>query len=131
MINIFKLFKQMKLFKELISTNTNAPVILLFGGDPGRRHSVIQIISEIGDLTIYGALSETEGIQLLRERDKVDIVLIGGAYTSEQRVRIKNFIRDHDENIKITEPGVEYRYSDEGIQKDIAKKLGLKTKIFN
>ncbi|WP_350284759.1 hypothetical protein [uncultured Croceitalea sp.] len=116
----------MELYKELISKKSTAPKILLFGGHPTRRHSVIQIISKVGDVTVYGALSEAEGIQMLREKDEIDVVLIGGAYTQEQRVRIKAFIEDHDRTIKITEPGVEYRYSNENIQKDIAKKLGLK-----
>ncbi len=115
----------MDLVKEKIAKTQNAPVILLFGGSPERRHQVVNLISEVGDVTIHGALSEEEGIQFLKELTKVDLVLIGGAYSHEQRTRIREYLGYHNPSSKLTEPGIQYKYSNENIKKDIKHKLGL------
>ncbi len=114
----------MTLIENIIGTK-NAPTVLLFGGNPVRRLQVLKLVSTLGDVSILGALSEEEGIALLKETCKINLVLIGGAYTREQRKRIKNFLQDHDNTIRVTEPGFEYQYSNENIKNDIAKKLGL------
>lgn len=115
----------MNLIEKIISADPQAPVVLLFGGSPDRRHQVIKLISEIGELTIYGALNEEEGIRFLKELSKVDLVLIGGAYTDEQRQRIRQYIAHNNPNIKITEPGIQYQYSNVNIQNDIKAKLEI------
>ncbi|WP_350286939.1 hypothetical protein [uncultured Croceitalea sp.] len=109
----------MELLAEVVSKDKDAPVIVLFGGSPIRRHDVIKIVSCIGDVTIYGTLSEAEGINKLRTLSKIDIVLIGGAYNNEQRKRIRAYVAHNLPNVKITEPGVHYPYSDYNIQENI------------
>ncbi|GAA4277596.1 hypothetical protein [Aquimarina mytili] len=110
---------------ENIFGTKDAPTILLFGGNPSRRLEVLKLISQLGNISILGALSEEEGIEIMKKTCKVDLVLIGGAYTFEQRFRIKNFIEEHDKNIEITEPGVEYLYSNQNIKDAIINKINF------
>jgi len=105
------------LVSESVSKNKNAPVIVLFGGNPYRRDEVIKLVQSIGDITIYGTLSEEEGFTKIKSLAHVSLVLIGGRYFEEQRIRIRN--------TKITEPGVEYPYENEAIVKDIKSKINL------
>ena len=110
---------------EYVSTNANAPVIVLFGGNPVRRDEVINHLKHIGDISIYGTLSEEEGIEKIRLLPKVDLVLIGGRYSHEQRIRIKKFVAEDSLQTKISEPGVDYPYETKAINNDIRVKLNL------
>lgn len=111
---------------ESISKNKNAPVIVLFGGNPLRRDEVINHLKQLGDITIYGTLSEEEGLAKITSLPKVDLVLIGGRYTQEQRIRIRKFVAEHLPQSKISEPGVDYPYENAAINSDIHLKLILK-----
>ncbi len=113
------------LVSESISKSVNAPVVVLFGGNPYRREEVIKLVQSIGDLTIYGTLSEEEGYTKIKSLAHVSLVLIGGRYFEEQRIRIRNFVKEELPNTKITEPGVEYPYDNETIIKDIKSKLNI------
>lgn len=86
-----------------------------------RRDKVIELLQEINNLTIYGTISESEGIDKIRALERVDFVLIGGRYTTSQRVRIKQFIHDGFPHIKITEPGIDYPYSELSIFNEISR----------
>jgi hypothetical protein len=113
----------MALIDIVVSENPDAPVIVLFGGDEVRRHEVISHISQIGDLTVYGTLSKKDGIQKIAELPKVDVVLIGGRYTKQQREAIRTQLNELQVNVKISEPGYRYEYSNAAIKKDISDKL--------
>lgn len=113
------------LVSESISKSENAPVVVLFGGNPYRLEEVIKLVQSIGDLTIYGTLSEEEGYTKIKSLAHVSLVLIGGRYFEEQRIRIRNFVKEELPNTKITEPGVEYPYDNETIIKDIKSKLNI------
>ncbi|OYU94082.1 MAG: hypothetical protein CFE21_17945 [Bacteroidetes bacterium B1(2017)] len=114
------------LTREHISYDVAAPVIVLFGCNPFRREEVINHLKQIGDITIYGTLSEEEGMEKITSLPKVDIVLIGGRYSDEQRIRIRKFVAEHLPNTKISEPGVKYPYEKEAINNDIHLKLNLR-----
>ncbi|MGV3596546.1 MAG: hypothetical protein ACO1PI_01690 [Bacteroidota bacterium] len=111
------------LVEKYISENPNARVLVLFGGNPIRRDEVIRHLKTIPDLSIIGTLSEEEGINTLEQLPKVDIVLIGGRYSTEQRIRIKSFIVDKYPHIKITEPGIDYPYAEDLIRAHVAKMI--------
>jgi hypothetical protein len=113
------------LLSEIISSKPNAPVLILFGGNPYRRDEVIRLTQSVGDITIYGVLSEEEGMEKINTLAKVDLVLIGGRYSQEQRIRIRAYVKQHMPNTKITEPGFDYPYENEAIKTDIKKKLGI------
>jgi organic radical activating enzyme len=113
------------LVSESISKIENAPVVVLFGGNPYRLEEVIKLVQSVGDLTIYGTLSEEEGFTKIKSLAHVSLVLIGSRYFEEQRIRIRNFVKEELPNTKITEPGVEYPYDNETIIKDIKSKLNL------
>jgi len=85
--------------------------LLIFGGSPSRMKEVKLFLSQIKDIEIIGAFSEEEGVQIFKGTKDIDLVLIGGAYTSRQRLRIKELVG----NTKVTEPGVAYPYSNENI----------------
>ena len=110
---------------EYISNNADAPVIVLFGGNPFRRDEVINHLKQLGDITIYGTLSEEEGLAKIKSLTHVSLVLIGGRYFEEQRIRIRKFVKEELPNTKITEPGIDYPYENEAIIKDIKSKLNL------
>ena len=65
-------------------------------------------------------------MQQLKTLPKVDLILIGGRYTDEQRVRIRKYVQTHLPNAKTTEPGYDYRYHNTAITADIKQKLGIK-----
>ena len=113
--------------KDLISEikgDANAKVIVLFGGNPHRRDEVLRNLSILDNVTIYGTLSEEEGIAKIEElNQKVDLVVIGGRYTDEQRTRIKEWLKTNMPDAKITEPGVDYSYSNDAIISNIQAKL--------
>jgi hypothetical protein len=113
------------LVSESVSKNKNAPVIVLFGGNPYRRDEVIKLVQSIGDITIYGTLSEEEGFAKIKALAHVSLVLIGGRYFEEQRIRIRKLVKEELPHTKITEPGVEYPYENEAIVRDIKSKLNL------
>lgn len=110
---------------EIVSNNPHAPVLILFGGSPQRRDEVIRLAQTIGDITIYGVLSEEEGMKKIGMLPKVDLVLIGGRYFQEQRVRIRAFVKQNMPDTQITEPGFDYPYENEAIRADIKTKLGI------
>lgn len=113
------------LSSEYISDNLNAPVVVLFGGSPFRRDEVMNHLKQLGDISIYGTLSEEEGIEKITTLPKVDLVMIGGRYSDEQRIRIRKFVSVHLPQAKVSEPGVEYPYENQAINKDIRLKLNL------
>ncbi len=113
------------LFSEIVSNKPDAPVLILFGGNPHRRDEVIRLTQSIGDITIYGVLNEEEGMKKIHSLPKVDLVLIGGRYSHEQRNRIRAYVKQNMLNTKITEPGFEYPYDNEAIKTDIKVKLGI------
>jgi vacuolar-type H+-ATPase subunit F/Vma7 len=109
---------------EKIEGSPQAPVVVLFGGSPYRRDEVIKLLTQIGDLTVHGTLSEEEGMAKIEELDrKVDLVLIGGRYSDEQRERIQKWLTENIPGVVLSQPGVEYSYSNENIQQDIKQKL--------
>lgn len=103
----------------------NAKNIVIFGGSPVRRHEIVELLSPIENLSIYATLSEEEGVAKVKELGKVDIVLIGGRYSDEQRVRIRKFVQENHPNASITEPGLSYPYSNPLIFENI-KDLAIK-----
>jgi hypothetical protein len=114
------------LIDHIEPTSADAPVMVLFGGNPQRRDEVLRHLATLGDLGAYGALSEEEGYALLEQhKDRVKLVLIGGRYTAEQRVRIKAWCRERLPNIAFTEPGVDYSYDNEQTKAAVQRILGL------
>lgn len=109
------------LLSENISTNLKAKKLVVFGGDIHRRDEIIRLLLPIENLTIYGTLSEKEGLIKIAELGEVDIVLIGGRYTDLQRRNIKTIVSTKYQNCHITEPGVGYQYSNENIFNEIKK----------
>jgi hypothetical protein len=113
------------LVKQVIDSNPNAPMMVIFGGSPNRMNEVISLIKQVGGITVYGAFSEEEGLALLNTHPNLQLVLIGGRYTNEQRIRIRNYVATHLPNTKLTEPGHDYPYDNTFILKDIKEKLGI------
>lgn len=105
-----------------------APVLVLFGGSPHRRHEVLQALARAGGMQAHGALSEAEGMELLARLPRVDVVLIGGRYSEEERVRIRAHVRAHLPHAAITEPGRDYPYDTDLMIADVRVKLGLATR---
>jgi hypothetical protein len=114
-----------ELLAEFISKEVNAKTLLLFGGNVERRHEIISLLQPLTNLTVYGALSESEGIEQLKELKTVDFVLIGGRYSEAERIRIRAFLHKNYPEIKITEPGYEYTYSNENILMHLQNLLNL------
>lgn len=116
----------MTLLKEYISPVSNAPVIVLFGGSPDRMNEVVSMIRDsLETVTAIGNFSEEEGLNKLGKLKKVDLVLIGGRYSEEQRIRIKKFLKEHFPGVATTEPGHQYPYDNTEILNDIRDKLNL------
>lgn len=114
------------LIDHIAPRSATAPVMVLFGGNPHRRDEVLRALATLGDLGAYGALSEEEGYALLEQHaDRVKLVLIGGRYTAEQRVRIKAWCRERFPSIAFTEPGVDYAYDHEQTKAAVKRILGL------
>lgn len=116
---------EQQLRTEIISPDSNAKVLVIFGGNPQRRHEVIGMMSKIKGLTAYGSLSEAEGMDRLRSLPKVDLVLIGGRYDDAQRARIRAHVKAHMQGTQMTEPGYDYPYDNAAIEADVRRKLGL------
>lgn len=114
---------------EIISPDPQAPVVVLFGGNPLRRDEVLRLIGQTVNVTAYGTLSEDEGMRLLNSLPRVDLVLIGGRYSPQQRQRIANYLQQHWPHTRLTQPGWDYPYDNREIQKDILKKLGMEKNI--
>lgn len=113
------------LLSEVISPDPNAKVMVIFGGNPHRRHEVLQMMSQIKGLTAYGTLSEAEGMSRLRSLPHVDLVLIGGRYDDAQRARIRAYVKAQMPGTQTTEPGYDYPYDNAAIEADVRRKLGL------
>lgn len=114
-----------ELLAEYISPQTNAKVLLLFGGNPFKRDQVIRQMMTLPGLSIIGALSEEEGFHKLNSLPKTDLVLIGGRYTDEQRQRIRNFVKTNYPDTPVTEPGYDYPYDNAAILADVRQKLHI------
>jgi hypothetical protein len=69
-----------------ISMDANAKTLLLFGGSVERRQEIISLLQPLENLSVYGALSEAEGMDILAQLEAVNIVLIGGRYTEDERI---------------------------------------------
>ena len=98
-------------------------VMVIFGGNPHRRHEVLTMIGDLGGITAYGALSEDEGMALLGSLPRVDLVMIGVRYGEAERVRIRAHVRKMLPQARLTEPGHDYPYENEAIVADIRRKL--------
>lgn len=99
--------------------------MLIFGGNPSRMYNVKTYLSQIENLNITGVFSEEEGLDVLqrKENNSFDLILIGGRYTNEQRERILSSAN----NILITQPGIDYPYSDENIYLHVERLLNSLT----
>jgi ketosteroid isomerase-like protein len=114
--------------------NPQAKKIVIFGGSPQRRHEIVNLLLPIENLSIYATLSEAEGMKKIEELGQIDIVLIGGRYTPQERERIRNFITEHMPNVDITEPGFQYEYSNSLIFEKIkilTEKLRFSQNVFS
>ena len=111
------------LLEKIIHKNVS-PVMVLFGGNPLRRHEVLKLVQQAGDITAYGTLSEEEGLEKIKKLPRVDLVLIGSRYSDIQRQRIKEITGRLHPGARFTEPGREYSYENSAIKKDIREKLG-------
>lgn len=110
---------------EFIAEKAGAPIVVLFGGNPYRRHEVISLIETLGGVTVYGTLNEAEGMSKIQALSKVDLVLIGGRYSEDQRQRIRGYVKENLPTTQITEPGFDYPYSNTSIENAIKEKLGI------
>lgn len=114
----------MTLIREYIASEKNAHVMVLFGGNPERMNEVVSMIRDsLKTVTAIGNFSEEEGLKKLSTLKKVDLVLIGGRYSEEQRIRIRAYLKEHFPGVATTEPGYQYPYDNAEILKDIKKKL--------
>ncbi|TAE65733.1 MAG: hypothetical protein EAY68_06495, partial [Bacteroidetes bacterium] len=120
-----KKIMEKELLAEYISPASNAKVLVLFGGNPHRRDEVIRQMMTLPHVSIYGTLSEEEGIEKLKNLPKVDLVLIGGRYDDTQRVRIRTFVKTNLPHTPITEPGYDYPYENAAILNEVKQKLNL------
>ena len=103
-----------------------SPVVILSGGNPRRRAEIINLLSSLGDITVYGTLNEEEGIAKIKSLNKkVDLVVIGGGYTDDERIRIRDWISKNKPGVQITQPGFDYPYSNHHILKAVKEKVGL------
>jgi hypothetical protein len=91
--------------------HTQAKKIVIFGGSPQRRHEIVTLLLPIENLSIYATLSEAEGMKKMEELGNVDIILIGGRYSDEERIRIRKYVHENLPNANVTEPGLHYAYS--------------------
>ncbi len=118
--------------REYIAPDENAPVIVLFGGNPDRMNEIVSLIKDsLKTVTAIGIFSEEEGLQKLSTLKKVDLVLIGGRYSAEERIRIRNYLKEHFPLVKTTEPGHQYPYDIAEILKDITFKLRTPIQLSN
>lgn len=115
-----------KLKSEFIHKDSNAPVMVIFGGNAEMRDHVVGMLADFNKVTVYAMLSEQEGLDCLKTLSKVNFVLIGGRYDEEQRVRIRKYVKENLPGTFTSEPGIDYPYGDEGVKKDLTTKLKLK-----
>jgi hypothetical protein len=115
------------LITEYVSTDEKAKTLLLFGGNAERRHEIISLLQPLTNLSVFGVLSEVEGIEKMKTLAKVDFLLIGGRYNEEERVRIRSFIHTNYPGVQITEPGYHYAYSNQAIFNNIQKMVNNET----
>ena len=116
----------MTLIREYIASEINAPVMVLFGGNPERMNEVVSMIRDsLKTVTAIGNFSEEEGLKKLSTLKKVDLVLIGGRYSEGERMRIRNYLKEHFPGVATTEPGYQYPYDNAEILKDIRSKLKI------
>lgn len=116
----------MTLIREYIAPQENAPVLVLFGGNPDRMNEVVSLIRDsLKTVTAIGNFSEEEGLKKLSTLKKVDLILIGGRYSEEERIRIRHYLKEHFPGVATTEPGYQYPYDNTEILKDIRNKLDL------
>jgi hypothetical protein len=113
------------LLSEYVSNVPNAKKLVLFGGDIGRRHEIIALLMPIGNLSVYGTLSESLGMEKIKELGHVDIILIGGRYSNQERERIRQFVHQNLPNAVVTEPGFTYPYSNAAIFDNVKALVGL------
>ena len=59
-----------ELLTEYITPDANAKVVVLFGGNPNRRDEVIRLLMALKTISIYGTLSEEEGMKKISELKK-------------------------------------------------------------
>lgn len=111
------------LLEKHISPEPDAKVLVLFGGNPLRRDEIIRHLKTLSQLTIIGTLSEEEGLAVIRDLPKTDMVLIGGRYNAEQRERIKSYLTKTYPHIKVTEPGLDYPYEEARIIQTIREMM--------
>lgn len=93
--------------------------LVLFGGNPTRRQKVIDLLAPIEGLSVIRVLSEEEGIALIHQAERIDMVLIGGRYSPAQRQHIKVVLRERFPKSQVTEPGVDYPYDDQLIVRTV------------
>lgn len=100
-------------------------IVVLFGGSPDRREEVVDLLAHIENVVIHGTLSEQEGMNKIEELgfENVALVLIGGRYTSDQRMRIKTWLSNNAPQTIINEPGVGYPYSNQNIYNTVKAAL--------
>jgi hypothetical protein len=119
----------MSLLDHIAPQSATAPVMVIFGGNPHRRDEVLRDLATLGDFGAYAALSQSEGMELMLEhRSRLRLVLIGGAYSVEERQRIKAWAHEQGIDVPFTEPGVSYPYDNARIRAEVRRLLGLKTK---
>ncbi len=115
----------MELVKEIISEDNNSKVILIFGSNPYLRDQVVRSLSTLGNCSVYGTLSEEEGMIKINGLPEIDLVLIGRAYSQEQRLRIKAFVKYNLPNTKVAEPGIDFSVENYGVEENVKHLLGL------
>lgn len=76
-------------------------------------------------VTAIGNFSEDEGLSKLSTSEKVDLVLTGGRYSEDQRIRIRAYLKEHFPGVATTEPGYQYPYDNAEILQDIIKKFRI------
>jgi vacuolar-type H+-ATPase subunit F/Vma7 len=107
------------LLSQHIEHGSDAKVVVLFGGSPVRRDEVIRSLRLIGGVSIYGTLSEEEGLRKVNQLARVDLVVIGSRYSGDQRRRIKEYLKASRPEVVVTEPGLDYPYDEPTIRERI------------
>lgn len=115
----------MQLIKEIVSEKVDAKVVVIFGSNEHLRHQVVSSLSTLGDVSVYGTLNEEQGFSKINELPKVDLILIGRAYSQEQRIRIKAFVKDKMPTTKVAEPGIDFSVENAGVELNVKRLLEL------
>ena len=109
---------------EIIATVLLVAIVIVAGGLI-YVFVVPMIRDSLKSVTAIGNFSEEEGLKKLSTLKKVDLVLIGGRYSEEQRIRIRAYLKEHFPGVSTTEPGYQYPYDNTEILDDIKKKLRI------